>query len=57
MNGNDFIHTQSQTQCGGSGMYIKNGIEYSILDKLTKSYKDICESIFVELKHPKKGMS
>ena len=35
-------------------MYIKNGIEYSILDKLTQSHKDICEYIFVELKHPKK---
>ena len=42
------------TQCGGSGMYIKNGIEYTILDKLTQCHKDICESIFVELKHPKK---
>ena len=36
-------------------MYIKNGIEYSILDKLTKSHKDICESIFVEIKHPKEN--
>ena len=35
-------------------MYIKNGIEFSILDILTQSHKDICESIFVELKHPKK---
>ena len=37
-------------------MYIKNGIEYTILDKLTQCHKDICESIFVELKHPKKNV-
>ena len=41
---------------GGSGMYIKNGIEYTILDKLTQCHKDVCESIFVELKHPNKIM-
>ena len=39
-----------------SGMYIKNGIEYSILVNLTQYHKDICESIFVELKHPPKRM-
>ena len=50
----DFIHTPTLTQCGGAGMYIKNDIEYSILDKLTHSHKDVCESIFVELRHPKK---
>ena len=54
IDGYDFIHTPTLTQCGGSGMYIKNGIEYTILDKLTKCHKDICESIFDELKHPKK---
>ena len=51
IDGYNFIHTPTLTQCGGSGMYIKNDIEYSILDKLTQSHKDICESIFVELKH------
>ena len=54
IDGYDFIHTPTLTQCGGSGMYIKNGIEYSILDKFTQCHKYICESIFVELKHPKK---
>ena len=54
IDGYDFIHTLTLTQYGGSGMYIKNGIEYSILDKLTQSHKDICQSIFVELKHPTK---
>ena len=28
IDGYDFIHTPTLTQCGGSGMYIKNGIEY-----------------------------
>ena len=54
IDGYDFVHTPTLTQCGGSGMYIKTGIEYTILDKLTQCHKDICESIFVELKHPKK---
>ena len=27
IDGYDFIHTPTITQCGGSGMYIKNGIE------------------------------
>ena len=53
IDGYHFIHTPTLTQCGGSGMCIKNGIEYIILDKLTQCHKDICESIFVELKHPK----
>ena len=52
--GYDFIHTCTPTQCGGVGMYIKSGIEYDIINKLTKSYENICESIFVELKHPRK---
>ena len=33
-----------------------NCLEYSIIKNLTKCHKDISESIFVELKHPKKGM-
>ena len=54
IDGYDFIHTPTPTQCGGAGMYIKNGIEYSIIKNITKCHKDISESIFVELKHPKK---
>ena len=56
IDGYDFIHSPTLTQCGVSGMYIKNGIEYTILDKLTQCHKYICKSIFVELKHPKKRM-
>ena len=54
IDGYDFDHTPNLTQCGGSGMYIENYIEYPILDTLTQSYKDMHESIFVELKHPNK---
>ena len=54
IDGYDFIHTPTLTQCGGSGMYIKNDIEFSILKNLTECHKDISESIFVELIHPKK---
>ena len=56
IDGYDFIHTTTLTQCGGSGIYFKNGIEYIILDKWTQCHKDICESIFVELKHSKKNV-
>ena len=54
IDGYEFVHTPTLTQCGGSGMYIKSNIEFKILDKLTISQKNICETIFVELKHPKK---
>ena len=49
-----FIHTPTPTQCGGAGMYIRTGIEYDIIKHLSKSYENICESIFVEIKHPTK---
>ena len=52
--GYEFIHTPTLTQCGGVGMYIKIGIEYGIINNLTQSHENICESIFVELKHPSK---
>ena len=54
IDGYNFVHTPTLTQCGGSGIYIKNGIEYTILDKLSLSHENICESVFVELKHPTK---
>ena len=34
-------------------MYIKTGIEYDIIKNLTKSSENICESIFIKIKHPK----
>ena len=38
----------------GGGMYIKNGIDFSIVKNLTESHEKICESIFIEIKHPNK---
>ena len=35
-------------------MYIKNGIDFSIIKNLTESHENICESIFIEIKHPNK---
>ena len=34
--GYDFIHTHSNSRCGGVGMYIKSNYEYEILPQLTK---------------------
>ena len=52
--GYEFIHNPTLTRCGGVGMYIKNGIDYSIVKNLTESHESICESIFIEVKHPTK---
>ena len=54
IDGYNFIHTPTHTQCGGAGMYIKNNIEFEIITNLTQSYSNVSESIFVELKHIKK---
>ena len=54
IDGYEFIHNPTLTQCGGVGMYIKNGIDFSIVKNLTESHKDICESIFIEIKHQQK---
>ena len=49
--GYDFIHTPTQTQCGGTGLYIKSSHDFEVIESLTKSNFNISESIFVELKH------
>ncbi len=54
IDGYEFIHQPTLNQCGGVCIYIKNGIEYAIIDHLTKSHENICESIFIEIKHPTK---
>ena len=48
--GYEFKHTPTGTQCGGSGMYIKSCHEFEIIQELTQSHLDISESLFVELK-------
>ena len=54
IDGYTFIHKETSSQCGGVGIYIKTGIEFEILDSLTSSYHNICESIFIEIKNEKK---
>ena len=54
IDGYEFIHKPTLTQCGGVGMYIKCGIEFSIVKNLTETHENICESIFIEIKHPSK---
>ena len=57
IDGYDFVHTKTTTQCGGVGIYVKNGIEYEILDQLSITHHNVSESIFIELKNNKKKMS
>ncbi len=54
IDGYDFIHTPTHSQCGGAGMYIKRGIEYEVISNLSKSCENTCESIFIEVKHTTK---
>ena len=38
IDGYDFVHTKTTTQCGGVGIYIKSGIEYELLDHLSPTH-------------------
>ena len=46
IDGYEFVHTKTTSQCGGVGIYIKSGIEYEILDHLSLSHHNVSESIF-----------
>ena len=48
--GYDFLHTPTNTGCGGAGMYVKSIYHPIPIDKLSVSHEDICESIFTEIK-------
>ena len=52
--GYNFLHKETTSQCGGVGIFIKTGYEFEILDSLTRSHHNICESIFIEIKNEKK---
>ena len=54
IDGYEFIHTKTTSQCGGVGIYIKSGIEYEIINNLSLSHHNISESIFIEIKNEKK---
>ena len=54
IDGYSFIHTPTQTRCGGVGMYITKNLDFEIIEALSTCHTNICESIFVEIKHPTK---
>ena len=54
IDGYEFIHTKTTSQCGGVGIYIKSGIEYEIINNLSLCHHNISESIFIEIKNEKK---
>ena len=52
--GYNFVHTPTSSQCGGVGIFIKENIEYEIVNKHTLSLDNIFQSIFIEIKTPSK---
>ena len=50
IDGYEFIHTPTGTQCGGAGIYVKACYEFETIKNLSKSLPDISESLFTELK-------
>ena len=45
-----FLHTPTETQCGGAGIFIKSGYDFEVIPRLSKSISNVSESIFVEIK-------
>ena len=43
--GYEFIHTPTETQCGGAGIYIKSCYEFEIIKSISNSLPDIAESL------------
>ena len=54
IDGYEFLHTPTKTQCGGAAIFIKTGIEYEILNNLTLSLENISESIYIEIKNERR---
>ena len=50
LEGYNFRHTPTETQCGGAGLYIKSCYDFEVHKKLSQCNHDISESIFIELK-------
>ena len=48
--GYEFRHIPTTTQCGGAGIYVKFCYEFNIKDDLSQSISDVTESISIELK-------
>ena len=48
--GYNFRHTPTTTQCGGAGMYIKTEYDFDIRTYLSKSISNVTETFFIDLK-------
>ena len=49
-----FEHTPTSSQCGGTGIYISEDLDYDKLEKLSVCHQNISESTFIEIKHKNK---
>ena len=54
MDGYSFEHTPTSSQCGGTGIYIRDKFEYDLLEKFSVSHPNISESTFIEIKNKSK---
>ena len=50
IDGYEFRHTPTSTQCGGAGIYVKTGYEFDVINELSQSINNVSESFFIELK-------
>ena len=55
IDGYDFHHKETPTQCGGAAIYIRSDHEYEILKQLTAAHNNISESVFLEIKNKNKN--
>ena len=56
MNGYNFTHSDSDSQAGGVGLYIKDSITYKIIDELDLNL-NFAENICIEVKTNKKSIA
>ena len=56
INGYNFIHSDSDSQAGGVGLYIKNSILYKIIDELDLKLNFV-ENIWIEVEANKKSIA
>ena len=54
IDGYNFIHTTTKNHAGGAGMYVNSNLEFEKIESISMCHPKICESIFVEIKHPTK---
>ena len=55
INGNNFIHSDSDSQAGSVGLYIKSFINYKIIDELDLNL-NFAENIWIEVETNKKSI-